>query len=421
MTSLSTNVELQGLTEEKSLKSKLRRSQRKQKFKAICLVAPLFLFVLGVFVTPICIMLFKSVDNPEVHKNWPETTAILSDWQGTELPPASFYLALSKDLRNSSENKTLSAAAKRINFERSGMRSVITRTARNLNKTPLESAEKEAGKLLESHKRWGELATWQAIKRSSSPYTSLYLLNAIDLTLDNDGSIAKVSEDQAIYLNIFGRTLWISLVVTLSCLVIGYPLAYLLATAKASLANMLMIGVLLPFWTSLLVRTSAWVVLLQKNGLINDMLISMKLIDEPLVLLFNRPGVYLALIHLLLPFMILSLYSVMKSISPAYMRAAISLGARPSLAFVKVYMPQTLPGVAAGGLLCFILSIGYYITPALIGSPQDQMISYFIAYYTNQVINWGMAAALGVVLLVCCALLFAIYNRLANKHDLKMG
>lgn len=421
MTSLSTTANLQNFQDKSTLKSKLKKSQRKQKLKAMFLVAPLFLFIVGVFVTPICIMLFKSVDNPEVHNNWPETAALLAEWDGNTLPNASAYFALSKDLRTSSENKTLAAAAKRINFENSGMHSTITRTARSLKKTPLESAEQEQQKLLNSHPRWGELDTWKAIKRASSPYTSLYLLNAVDLTVDENGSIAKVDKDQAIYLNILGRTLWISLVVTLSCLVIGYPLAYLLATAKLGLSNLLMIGVLLPFWTSLLVRTSAWVVLLQKNGLINDMLISLNLINEPLVLLFNRPGVYLALIHLLLPFMILSLYSVMKSISPAYMRAAISLGARPSLAFIKVYIPQTLPGVAAGGLLCFILSIGYYITPALIGSPQDQMISYFIAYYTNQVINWGMAAALGVVLLLCCGVLFAVYNRLANKHDLKMG
>ncbi|MGB0467333.1 MAG: ABC transporter permease [Pontibacterium sp.] len=416
MTSLSTPAELE---DSSSLKSQLRRSQRKQKLKAILLISPLFIFVMSVFITPIGIMLLRSVDNPEVHTNWPQTTAVLKQWDGAALPDDLAFLALSQDLRSSFKDKTLSSAAKRINYERSGMRSTITRTARKLQRTPLASASEERDKLLLSHKRWGELQTWQAIKSASEKFTPLYLLNSVDLKQDSAGDVVKVHEDQAIYLNIFGRTLWISLVVTLSCLLIGYPLAYLLATARPGVANLLMIGVLLPFWTSLLVRTSAWVVLLQKNGIINDLLLSLHIINEPLVLLFNRPGVYLALIHLLLPFMILSLYSVMKSISPAYMRAAISLGAPPSLAFIKVYIPQTLPGVAAGGLLCFILSIGYYITPALIGSPQDQMISYFIAYYTNQVINWGMAAALGVVLLICCGLLFAVYNRLANKHDLK--
>lgn len=403
------------------LKRQLRRSQRKQTIKALLLVAPLFVFVLGVFITPIAMMLLKSIDNPEVYENWPKTRVALANWPGEQLPPADAFLALSRDIRNSSEQNTLAAAAKRINLEQPGLRSMITRSARKLKRTPLLDAQQEQQKILALHPRWGEVTTWQAIQRASSPYTDLYLLSAVDLERGEKGEIRRVNADQAIYLNIFARTLWISLVVTLACLVIGYPLAYLLANAQPTLANLLMIGVLLPFWTSLLVRTSAWVVLLQKNGLINDLLMQLHLINEPLVLLFNRPGVYLALIHLLLPFMILSLYSVMKSISPAYMRAAISLGAHPVVAFIRVYIPQTLPGVAAGGLLCFILAIGYYITPALIGSPQDQMISYFIAYYTNQVINWGMAAALGVVLLLCCTLLLWIYNRLTNKHDLAMG
>lgn len=421
MTSPAITLEENTADQARELRRKLNRSQRSRKIKAMLLIAPLFLFVIGVFITPIGIMLLRSIENPEVHQNWPETTQALQQWDEQGLPDDLTFLALSSDLRNSRELKTLADAAKRVNYEVSGMRSAVTKTARQLVKTPLADATTERERILAAHPLWGETDTWLAIKRASSSYTSFYLLSALDLQTNQQGEIVAAPEDQAIYVDIFLRTLWISLVVTLICLVLGYPLAYLLANSRPSVSNLLMIGILLPFWTSLLVRTSAWVVLLQKNGLINDMLISIGIINEPLVLLFNRPGVYLALVHLLLPFMVLSLYSVMKSISPSYMRAAVSLGAPPSLAFIKVYIPQTLPGVAAGGLLCFILSIGYYITPALIGSPQDQMISYFIAYYTNQVINWGMASALGVVLLICCTLLFWVYNHLSTKHDIKLG
>jgi len=415
---ISTGAEAQA--QQRNLKAELRRSQRRQKIKALLLTSPLFIFILSVFVTPIGIMLMRSVDNPELNTSWPQTAAAIESWDGKTLPDDHLYALLANDIRSSKADKSLAEVGKRLNYERSGMRSLVTRTGRKLARmAPDPALEKE--RLLKIHKKWGELETWQAIKRASGNLTSLYLLGAVDMKQSADGGIEAVPEDQAIYKNIFMRTLWISAVVTGICLAMGFPLAWLLANTAPSISNLLMIGVLLPFWTSLLVRTSAWVVLLQKNGLINNLLIDLSIISEPLILLFNRPGVYIALVHLLLPFMVLSLYSVMKSISPVYVRAALSLGATPTEAFFKVYVPQTLPGIAAGGLLCFILSIGYYITPALIGSPQDQMISYFIAYYTNDLINWGMASALGVVLLACCGLLFLIYHRLSTKHDLKMG
>ena len=176
-----------------------------------------------------------------------------------------------------------------------------------------------------------------------------------------------------------------------------------------------MILVLLPFWTSLLVRTGAWVVLLQREGPVNGLLQALGLTDEPLQLVYNRFGVYVAMTHILLPFMVLPLYSVMRGIPPEYMRAAASLGARPLRAFLRVYLPQTVPGIGAGCLLVFILAIGYYITPALVGGANDQMVSYFVAFFTNQTVNWGMAAALGAVLLI--ATLVAVRAlRPARRH-----
>jgi len=201
--------------------------------------------------------------------------------------------------------------------------------------------------------------------------------------------------------------------------VLAYPVAYLLATVPARIGNLLMILVLLPFWTSVLVRTTAWMVLLQREGIVNGILRRAGIISDPLQLIHNRTGVYIAMTYVLLPFMVLPLYGVMKGVSPLAVRAALSLGASPFAAFRRVYLPQTLPGITAGCLLVFILAIGYYITPALVGGADDQLISYFIAFYTNQTLNWGMAAALGLVLLAVTLILYGVYTKLAGTSGLK--
>jgi putative spermidine/putrescine transport system permease protein len=268
---------------------------------------------------------------------------------------------------------------------------------------------------------WGEPPIWLALQRSATPYTDVYLLAAVDLERDHAGNIVSVPPEQAIYRTVLLRTLWISGIVTLACLVLGYPLAYRLATLPEGTANLLMILVLLPFWTSLLVRTASWIVLLQREGPINEALQWLGLINEPLALVYNRIGVYIAMTHVLLPFMVLPLYSVMRGIPPNYVRAALSLGARPTTAFARVYLPMSMPGVAAGCLLVFILAIGYYITPALVGGQADQMISYFVAFFTLQTVNWGMAAALGTVLLAGTVVLYLIYARLVGIDRLRLG
>ncbi|MCP5255573.1 MAG: ABC transporter permease, partial [Zoogloeaceae bacterium] len=225
------------------------------------------------------------------------------------------------------------------------------------------------------------------------------------------GDIITAPPEEAVYVDVLLRTFWMSLIVTGLCMALGFPVAYLMANLPVKHGNTLMIFVLLPFWTSVLVRVAAWIVLLQNEGLINKSLMGLGLTDSPVELLFNRTGVYIAMVHILLPFMVLPLYSVMKGISPVYMRAAVSLGCPPFTSFWKVYFPQTLPGIGAGGLLVFIMCMGYYITPALLGGPQEQMLSYFIAFYTNQTINWGMAAALSAVLLAVTLVLYIVYSR----------
>ncbi|MDT3712302.1 MAG: ABC transporter permease [Pseudomonadaceae bacterium] len=404
---------------EPNLKQRLARAERVNKLKSQALIVPLLLFVLLTFLVPIASLLWRSVENPEVVNTLPRTLAALAEWDGRGLPAEPAYQALAEDLYQARRAQTLGDLSKRLNMELAGYRSLLTKTARAL---PFREAPASYQEALESlDERWGDPAFWQVIQRNDSAVTGYYLLAALDHRIDELGELAKVSPDQAVYLDIFARTFWMGLVITVICLLLAYPLAYLLANLPARQSNLLMILVLLPFWTSILVRVAAWIVLLQSGGLINGALLKMGLIDEPLQLVFNRTGVYIAMVHILLPFMILPIYSVMKNISPSYMRAAVSLGCHPFASFWRVYFPQTLAGVGAGSLLVFIIAIGYYITPALLGSPNDQMVSYFVAFYTNTTINWGMATALGGLLLLATLLLYVIYSWLVGASRLRLG
>lgn len=402
-----------------SLKQRLARAERVNRWKAQALIAPLVLFLLLVFLVPIVALLFKSVGNPEVVGALPHTVAAVAQWDGKSLPPEPVYQALSVDLALARKNQTLGDLSKRLNMELAGYRSLLTKTARALPFATEPPSYKEALEALDE--RWGDPAYWQAIRRNTSSITPYYLLAAVDHRIDDLGEVAPATPDQAIYLDIFARTFWMGLVITVICLLLAYPLAYLLANLPSRQSNLLMIMVLLPFWTSILVRVAAWIVLLQSSGLINSALMATGIIDKPLELVFNRVGVYISMVHIMLPFMILPIYSVMKGISPTYMRAAISLGCHPMVSFWRVYFPQTYAGIGAGCLLVFILSIGYYITPALLGSPNDQMVSYFVAFYTNTSINWGMATALGGLLLMATVVLYLIYNWLVGASRMRLS
>ena len=318
----------------------------------------------------------------------------------------------------------MGALARRLNLEIPGYRSLVAKTARAM---PLDSGTEQLltpaqtrDKLIDLDARWGEPEYWQVIARNGSMVSPFYILAALDHKQNGFSHIVHADPDQSIYLAIFGRTFLIGSAVTSFALLLGYPLAYWISRLSERRANLVMIVVLIPFWTSVLVRVAAWIVLLQQEGLINSVLTSSGLISHPLALLFNRVGVYISMTHILLPFMILPLYSVMKSIPSTYQRAAVSLGSHPFAAFWRVYVPQTYPGVAAGALLVFILAIGYYITPALLGGPNDQMVSYYVAYYTNVTINWGMACALGGLLLAATLVLYAIYGRF-TRSNLSLG
>jgi putative spermidine/putrescine transport system permease protein len=312
---------------------------------------------------------------------------------------------------------TLAAAARRLNYDVAGMRPLLIGSGRRLAAQPAH----DCAALAAIDPRWGETEIWEAIRRAAGPLTQFYLLSAVDLHRDASGAIVAMPPEQAIYRDVLWRTFGTSAVVTIACLLLGFPVAYLIAAQPAARAGPLLALVLLPFWTPILVRTAAWVVLLQNEGLVNGALVALGILERPVQLVYNRIGVYVAMTHVLLPFMILPLYSVMRAIPPAYMRAALSLGARPAEAFVRVYLPQAMPGIAAGCLLTFILAIGYYITPALIGGAGDQMIAYFIAFNVTDTGNWGLAAALGTVLLGATLVLYLLYAKIVGAGGMRLG
>ena len=224
-------------------------------------------------------------------------------------------------------------------------------------------------------------------------------------------------------MKLFQRTLFLSLLITLLTFILAYPIAHLLATLPLRHSNLLMILVLLPFWTSLLVRTTSWMVLLQSQGVVNDALVGMGLLGDEnrLQMMYNQLGTVIAMTHILLPFMVLPLYSVMRPINPSYVRAARSLGATSWTAFRRIYFPQTVPGIGAGALLVFILSVGYYITPALVGGADGQLISNLIAFHMQKSLNWSLAAALAAMLLGGVMILYWLYDRLIGIDNLKLG
>jgi len=398
------------------LKVRLQQVERTRRLKAVALVAPLFLYIVLSFVFPIVDMLWRSVWDPKFAETMPQTVAALANWDRQSVPDESAFAAVVADLKQAQKDKTTAYVGKRLNYDISGIRSKIIVTGRNVEK--IESGPyKEA--LIQADPMWNDLNTWAAIERAGHRLTASYLLGALDLEWSADGELVNVPKQRAVYRDMYVRTFWIALQVTAFTLLLGFPVAYLLANLPTKTANLLMILVLLPFWTSLLVRTTAWFVLLQDSGPINDVVSVVS--QEPLRLIFSRVGTIIAMTHIQLPFTLLPIYSVMKTISPNYVRAARSLGAGPFYAFWRVYFPQTLPGIAAGCLLTFILCLGYYITPALVGGASDQMVSNYIALAINQEGNWGKAAALGTILLAATMILYFIYNKLIGIDKLKLG
>ena len=402
------------------LKLSLHRAERAKKIKSFLFLVPTLAFIFITFIIPISDMLFRSVHIPEVGRLIPKTIESLQTWNGTGLPDEHAFHALAKEFKILKKERTLGKVALRLNYEKSGMRSLLSKSARKLNKIH-EGPFKN--KMIKIDERWGERETWAVIKRLGKRFTFTHYLSAFDLKYDVDGNIIAQPEDIQIHTIIWLRTLWVSLLVTALCLMLGYPVAYLLATLPLKISNLLMICVLLPFWTSLLVRLTSWIVLLQKQGVLNNIFVWLGIISDEnrIRMVYNMTGTLVAMTQVLLPFMILPLYSVMKSIDPSYVRAARSLGANPMRAFLEIYVPQSIPGIGAGSILVFIIAIGYYITPALVGGATGQLISNFISLHMSKTLNWGLAAAMGTILLAGVLGIYWLYNRLVGIENMKLG
>ena len=413
-----TALDLLKTSDGRPLKAALVEAQRRAKRRAFLLVAPLLLFVILTFILPIGQMLHRSVNHDGLAANAPVLTAWFEANPEGMAPDEAAFAALAADFKTMKAAKTAGIAGTRVNYTLPGTRSLFTATARVADK--LAPPYKEA--LIALDEKWASPEVWGALRAASSAYTIDFYLISVDLERAADGTIQKVPENTRIYIYLFVKTFLLSGLITLTCLILAFPVAHLLAVLPMARSNLLMICVLLPFWTSLLVRTTSWMVVLQSQGVVNDLLIALGIIGEDgrLAMMYNQTGTIIVMTHVLLPFMILPLYSVMKTIPPSYARAARSLGATSWTTFRRIYLPQTLPGIGAGALLVFILAVGYYITPALVGGADGQLISNFIDFHMDKS-NWSLAAALSAMLLAGVLLLYWLYDRLIGIDNLKLG
>ena len=406
--------------DQKSLTRQLATAERRNKIKAFLLVLPLLLFVLASFIVPIASLVWQGGYSDTFANALPATSKLLAAWDAKSPVSEELVKSFVTELKASKlkDPATPTRVATVVNRELSGS---VSKFKQVMNASDLAAPYKE--KLTTLNSEWEKPDLWRAMKIVSPSFTPRFYLQAVDLRLTAEGDIKPEGDENAIHLLLFGRTLMVAALVTFFCALLGFPIAYLLAHTETKTSNMLLIIVLLPFWTSLLVRTTAWIALLQQNGVVNDFLVAIGLIDNDhrLVMMYNMFATLVAMTHVLLPFMILPMFSVMKTIKPNLVRAALSLGATPWTAFWKVYFPQTIPGLGAGFLLVFILAVGYYITPALVGGQSGQLISNIIAFHMQKTLNWSLASAIATLLLIGVLLLYWLYNRLVGIDKMKLA
>lgn len=397
----------------------LTRPAVRSPLGAALLILPMVLFLGVAFFIPLAGMLAKSVEDSELATVMPRTVKILTSWNGDGLPPDDAYEAVIRDLSDARQAKTAGTAARRLSYDNADLRGLILGTARNLPADLAGITWREA--LVSIDPAWGEPTVWQTLRRASGPVTDFYLLAALDLRRGADGSLHQAPEESRLYGAVLLRTFIVAFTVTAICLFLALPLSHLMASTGPLVSSLVMLVLLLPLWTSILVRSAAWLVILQTNGIVNQLLTAIHAIGQPLDLVYNRTGVVIALTHILLPYAALPLYAAMKALPASQMRAASSLGAGPVEAFFRIYLPQISPGLSAGGLLVFILALGYYITPLLLGGAGDQLLPFYIAFNTSQALNWGLASALGSILLAATLVLYTIYVRLVGVDRIGLG
>ncbi len=427
------------VSEQERLVVAFARAEKSRRLRALLLTVPVLVFLGIFFFYPIAGMLVRSFYDPVVSDLLPRTATAMEDWNrdADDLPPEHVYQAFVTDIAVGKANRTVGRVATRINYALPGSRSAITAAAR---KAELLFEFDDAKQIIsedipppdKTWRHWVEEQKtvykrrefWLAVERATTVFSTKQYLAAVDRRVNKNEEIVLVPEDRRIYVTLFIRTVWISLLVTGVCLLLGFPVAYFISTRKSpAVKTACMVMVVLPFATSLLVRTTSWIVLLQTQGVLNDIMVALGILNDDgrVQLIYNQLGTVIAMTHILLPFMVLPIYSVMNNISREYVRAARSLGAGPFRAFWSVYAPNTMPGVAAGALLVLILAIGYYITPALVGGQSGQMISSVIAFHIQKSLNWGLAAALGSILLFLILIFYVLYSRVLGTNRLAVA
>jgi len=402
------------------LEESLKKVEKRNKIKAFLLVSPLLFFLIIVYISPIVGLLFTSIDDRMVTNMLPKTFKSMKQWDGKDLPSEEIFEAFYQDYKILVEEKRHGKLSTQMNYEKNGFKSILKKLARKMKKFEKGNYKEQ---IMAVHKRWAEVEYWRALKRRAPTYTYSKYLKGVDMYENEDGKIVEVPEERRIYKILWLRTLEIAFFVTLFCFLMAYPIAHLLATLPMKYSNLLMICVLLPFWTSLLVRTASWMILLQQQGIVNDVFVWIGLVadnNRP-EMMYNKTGTYVAMTQILLPFMVLPLYSVMKTISPSLMRAGKSLGGTPFITFWKIYFPLTIPGIGAGCLLVFIIAIGYYITPELVGGASGTLISNQIAYHMKSTLDWSFASAMGLMLLTGVLVVYWVYNKIVGIDNIKFG
>lgn len=375
---------------------------------------PLLAFLIVFFVIPLGVVFQQAITDRTIGQALPNTLRALETWNGETAPDNSAYAALASDLRELDGRRQVGVLAQRIGHEVTGGQQLLSRTARRIVRQ--DEAQADRASFVAIDPIWAQPEIWQVIKDGGSSTTALYLKWATGLLVKYDPSGA--SENQGYdFPGILARTLLISIMVTAVTVILGYPVAYVIAENPGRLGKGLLLAVLLPFWTSLLVRSMSWVVLLQGNGEVVEILRWLGLLGAEDQILYSRAATIIAMTQIQLPFTILPMLGVMRSIPRTHVRAARSLGAGPIYAHIAVYMPQAAPGIAAGAMITFILCLGFYITPALVGGVNDQMVSFFVARFINEELNWNLAAALSITLLAVTGLAIVFFVRFFNLRS----
>lgn len=383
---------------------------KNDKISAFLLLSLPVLFLTLSLVIPVCNILISSVRDSTLSELMPEFSNDMIRWDGKGLPDESVVKVFIEELMAARVDRTHGRIARRVNAQIPGMRSMVLDTSFKLGQTASTNSVviSDNLKFLGSiDSRWKERQYWVAFKQAAPKWTTRHLLRLLDLKRDIDGNIVRVEERVRLFVRVFFRTLWICSCVTLICLCLAYPIAFRLAGLPSKYGNLVVLFLLLPLWTSMLVKSCGWLVSLQNEGVINDLGIILGFWNEPFEMARHRRGTFIAMVHILLPFMAFPLYSVMRGIDPQHMKAALIMGASPLKAFFRVYLPQTVPGIGAGALLVFILALGLYVPPALVGGPADQMLSYFVA--AN--VNGGFAGAISLQLLCIVGVIILLYQR----------